>query len=139
MLKAVLDTNIFISTVLGGKISGKICELLIKGKFRLLYTLDLLGELKYVLSTKDLEFNEIEIEKILTFIKAEAIFVQPSKKILLCRDPKDNIVLECASAGKADAIITGDKDLLSIDSFFNIPILTPRQFLSMLHSPGRGT
>jgi len=132
MLKVVIDTNIFISTVLGGKTSGKICELLIKGNFKLLYTLDLLDELRYVLFTKDLEYNKTDIEIILTFIKAEAIFVQPSKKIFLCRDPKDNIVLECASAGKADAIITGDKDLLSMKSFSNIPILTPRQFLNTL-------
>jgi len=133
MLKVVIDTNIFISTVLGGKVSGKICELLVKKKFRLLYTLELLEELKYVLSVKDLEFNEIEIEKILTFIKAEAIFVQPSEKISLCRDPKDNIVLECALAGKADAIVTGDKDLLSMKFFSNIPILTPRQFLKTFY------
>jgi uncharacterized protein len=47
----------------------------------------------------------------------------------ICRDPKDDFILECAETGGADLIVTGDKDLLSLGSFGAIEILTPRRYL----------
>jgi uncharacterized protein len=47
----------------------------------------------------------------------------------VCRDPKDDFILECAETGKADLIVTGDKDLLSLKTYETIKILTPRQYL----------
>ncbi|MCF8358101.1 MAG: putative toxin-antitoxin system toxin component, PIN family [Prolixibacteraceae bacterium] len=49
--------------------------------------------------------------------------------ITLCRDPKDNMYLELALSGKAACIVTGDKDLLVLDPFRNIRIITPKEFL----------
>ena len=47
----------------------------------------------------------------------------------ICRDPKDDFILECAETGKADLIVTGDKDLLSLKTYGAINIFTPRQYL----------
>ncbi len=47
----------------------------------------------------------------------------------VCRDPKDDFILECAVTGSADCIVTGDRDLLSLDPYGAIRILTPRQYL----------
>ena len=47
----------------------------------------------------------------------------------VCRDPKDDFILECAATGRADCIVTGDRDLLSLDPYGAIRILTPRQYL----------
>jgi putative PIN family toxin of toxin-antitoxin system len=49
--------------------------------------------------------------------------------IHVCRDPKDNKFLELAINGKADYIITGDQDLLVLNPFQMIRILTPQEFL----------
>jgi predicted nucleic acid-binding protein len=46
-----------------------------------------------------------------------------------CRDPKDNKFLELAVEAGAACIITGDKDLLVLNPFRNIPIFTPAEFL----------
>ena len=46
-----------------------------------------------------------------------------------CRDPKDDQVLELAVNGRAGAIITGDTDLLALNPFRGIPIITPAEFL----------
>jgi len=54
----------------------------------------------------------------------------------ICRDPKDDFILECAQTGNADLIVTGDKDLLSLKSFGSIQIVTPRQYLDI---SGNGT
>lgn len=61
---------------------------------------------------------------------ANAKVVLPSKKISLCRDPEDNMVLECCLAAKAVILITGDKDLLDIgDLPFDLKIITPQEFI----------
>jgi putative PIN family toxin of toxin-antitoxin system len=73
------------------------------------------------------------------------IFLQKSMRVVVtgklsgvCRDPKDDFILECAVTGNADCIVTGDKDLLSLDPYGSVGILTPRQYLDdAKHSPRR--
>ena len=48
----------------------------------------------------------------------------------VCRDPNDDVVLGTAIAGRCDAVVTGDKDLLDLGSYRDIPILSPRGFWS---------
>ena len=47
-----------------------------------------------------------------------------------CRDPRDDKFLEVAVNGRADLIITGDRDLLELDPFMGIGILTPAAYLA---------
>ena len=62
-------------------------------------------------------------------IEKEALFIEPVVKISECRDPKDNKFLELAVAGKADCIVTGDKDLLVLNPFRGTKIISPIDFL----------
>jgi uncharacterized protein len=61
-------------------------------------------------------------------IFAEGELVAITERVTACRDPKDNKFLELAVNGPADIIISGDDDLLVLDPFRNIPILTPTAF-----------
>ena len=60
-----------------------------------------------------------------------ALTFEPTVRVSDCRDPDDNPVLECALAGAAIAIVTGDRDLLDLHPYRGISILTPRQFLEL--------
>ena len=60
-------------------------------------------------------------------MKSELVNI--TETITVCRDVKDNQFLELAVSGKANFIITGDNDLLILNSFRNIEILTPHLFL----------
>lgn len=61
---------------------------------------------------------------------ARTIIVYPRKKIFLCRDPEDNMLLECCLESKAKFLITGDKDLLDMQPLtFQLKILSPRKFI----------
>jgi uncharacterized protein len=58
---------------------------------------------------------------------AEWVYVEIH--IAACRDPKDDMFLELAVSGNATHMITGDFDLLALDPYENIRIVTPHDFL----------
>lgn len=57
------------------------------------------------------------------------MFIEPTEKTTVCRDEKDNMFLELAVEGKANCIITGDKDLLVLHPFRGIIIISPGNFV----------
>jgi uncharacterized protein len=62
------------------------------------------------------------------FLKV-AEMIEISETITVCRDPKDDKLLEFAVSGAADFLVTGDKDLLILNPFRGVEIITPREFL----------
>ena len=62
------------------------------------------------------------------FIQA-ATFIEVTDRILACRDPKDDKFLELAVSGQAACIVTSDDDLIALNPFRGIPILSVAQFL----------
>lgn len=56
--------------------------------------------------------------------------IEVTEEVRECRDAKDNKFLELAQSGRADHIISGDGDLLVLNPFRGILILTPREFLN---------
>jgi uncharacterized protein len=71
-----------------------------------------------------LEERQIFITKYIT--SSELVTIK--EKIVVCRDVKDNKFLELAVSGNADIIITGDQDLLVLNPFQDIKIITPENF-----------
>ncbi len=94
----------------------------------LLFSENTFKELTHVLFRKKFSLNNEELTRLLKIIESKSSFIVTSEQITLCRDKEDNKVLECAIAGKADFIITGDKDLLTLDKFKDISIVTPADF-----------
>jgi putative PIN family toxin of toxin-antitoxin system len=63
-------------------------------------------------------------------LMATAELVTITERFAACRDPKDDKFLELAVSGQADIIVTGDADLLVLNPFRDIPIVTPATFTS---------
>jgi putative PIN family toxin of toxin-antitoxin system len=81
-------------------------------------------------------FSEVDVRSEMTIFLANSILVKLQGTLTgICRDPKDDFILECALNGNADLIVTGDKDLLSLQSFLGIQIVTPRQYLDRANAP----
>lgn len=74
-------------------------------------------------------------DRFLATLMERAVFPSIRDSFRVCRDPKDDKFLELAVAGKAACIITGDSDLLILDPFHEIPIMTPRRFLDEFVPP----
>ena len=62
-------------------------------------------------------------------MRAHSKLVKVTSKVEVCRDPKDNFLLSLAKDGKADYLITGDKDLLDIGSFGKTRIVLLAKFI----------
>jgi putative PIN family toxin of toxin-antitoxin system len=71
-----------------------------------------------------------EVDEVFTAYLSRAMAVAITGNLFgVCRDAKDDMVLECAMAANASVLVSGDKDLLTLNNYRNIRILTPREFL----------
>jgi putative PIN family toxin of toxin-antitoxin system len=131
-LKAVFDTNIFISAfaIPGGK-AEEAYLLCLKGRFILCSSIPILTETAQKLRDK-FGWEEHKITHLLRTIAGVAFIIRPQSHVHLLPDEPDNRVLECAEEAKADFIVTGDKHLLSLKHFQNIDVITLSDFLKKL-------
>ncbi len=131
-MNILLDTNIIISALcFPFSKPRKAFDLAIKNG-NLLTSEDTFNELKNILLKKKFD-KYIELGLRQEFLKQYSKLcktIQISQKINICRDKKDNKFLELAKNGNADYIITGDSDLLILNPFENIKIITPDAFLN---------
>jgi putative PIN family toxin of toxin-antitoxin system len=129
-LKVVIDTNVLISSIWGGK-PYKIIEMWDQGKILVVVNQDILDEYFVVLNRFHLTEEDIEDITILFLNPNKTIIADSDLRLNIIKsDPEDNKFLECAKTGNADFIISGDKHLLGIDSFENIKIVTVNDFLN---------
>jgi len=74
-----------------------------------------------------------EVEEVFAFYLAEATQVKVRGDLRgICRDPKDDMVFECAVLADARFIVSGDKDILAVKAYKGISTVTPREFLRLL-------
>ncbi len=97
----------------------------------LLLSAAVLAEVHDVLSRDALRryIDEGDLQDFLAALVREAEWVDPDVDVVACRDPKDDKFLTLAVAGQATYIVTGDRDLLVLDPFQQIRIVSPRMFL----------
>jgi len=132
-MKVVIDTNIWISYLLGGLLQ-RIDEKIISKKVKVVVSDEMLKELSEVLSRPRFKniFTVERIKELFSLFDSYAIVVSPSQKVSVCRDEKDNFLLEVALEGEADYLITGDEDLLVLNPFHNTKIVRPKDFEEIL-------
>ena len=140
MIRAVIDTNILVrASIRPQGTVGPVLSELRDGKYRLIYSDELLKELVDVLGRPRLrtkyQLGEERIKTVLDLILLRGELVSPTRKIEACRDPDDNKVLEAAVSAGADIIISGDEDLLVLNPFEGVPIVGPAAFLARLGTP----
>jgi hypothetical protein len=130
MLRAVFDTNVYISALItrGGRAEDAFLRVL-ENKAACYTSLAILTETAKKLREK-FHWADAEIIDALKLISALAAVVKPSAKLSLLNDDPDNRILECAHKADADVIVTGDRHLLRLKKFAGIRILTIAEFLN---------
>lgn len=116
---------------------GRVFDLAVEGRYNLILSQELLAEVERVLFYPKFVPHLTRIKRtpnaLLATIKAtiEIVTAVPLSETVV-RDPKDVAVLACAIGGKADYIVSGDKDLLVLNPFRGIPIVNPEAFFESL-------
>ena len=134
MRRVVLDTNIIISSALGGALEI-ILDKWVEEAFQVVVTSEILDEYLEVLNRPKFKIKQTTIDKITRYIYLFAEFVAPEERIhFIEADPKDDKFLDAAVAGDAEYIVSGDKHLLELKEFRQISILSAREFLDWLEN-----
>jgi len=137
---AVMDTNVFVSGLLGGGTTSALLDAWLDQRFDLVTSRELLEELADVISRPRFSGLILADERngLLELIFQQGIIVESTIETPLCRDPKDYPVMAAAIAGHADFLVTGDADLLHDArlrlemSALGTEVLDVRQFLDAL-------
>ena len=126
-MRVVLDTNVLISAFIARGLCVEVFEAVL-AHHQLVVSAGLLGEFERTLRDK-LGFDPTRVDRALALLRrvGESVQVEPLTAPV-CRDPDDDMVLARARSGRAACIVTGDDDLLTLERFEGIPILSPRQF-----------
>ncbi|HUD44493.1 MAG TPA: putative toxin-antitoxin system toxin component, PIN family [Patescibacteria group bacterium] len=137
MHRIVLDTNIFVSgAALSKTPPSQLLDAWRKDKFILVTSPQIIKEIKEVLLRpkvlKVTSFTEDEAKEYIEEIEQRAFITDGSYSVeKLQNDPDDNMILACAIEGKADFIITGDKQsLLPLKEYHGIKILTAADYVN---------
>lgn len=134
-MRVVADTNVFLSALLFGGLPGEFLRLALTRKLALVTSAALLDELDEKLRGK-FAISDHDARTIRAKLEANAELVNPDLQLhVVTDDPDDNRVLECAVAGKADYIVSGDRHLLRIGNYEGIAIASVRQFLEAARLP----
>jgi putative PIN family toxin of toxin-antitoxin system len=132
-LRFVFDTNVLVSALLLPDSKPRHALDLALRKGKVLLSFAVLAELYEVLSRKQFR-RYIDEEDIRTFVAAltrEAQWVNVDVRITACRDSRDDKFLELAVSGHATHMVTGDSDLLALNPFQRIQIVTPQAILKL--------
>ena len=135
--KLVLDTNTIVSAFFWEGNEAELLRKIEQGKAKLYITNGILKEVKEVIRRP--KFNEVMKKAGLTpdqimqkIVSLSHLVIAQKITVKVCRDEKDNKFLECAESAKADYLVSGDKDLLSLKEYKEILIVRTGRMLQLL-------
>lgn len=113
-----------------GKTILKLKERIAEGKIKVIVTERLLEEIKDVAPRTRFEkyFKDNDLKVFLHYLESISSKIEITSDVNVCRDEKDNYLLALALDSNADYIVTGDKDLLSLGTFFKTKIIRFSKF-----------
>lgn len=128
-VRVVIDTGVWVSFLIG-KVLKKLGDYLKKESIEILFSDELFEELFEVLHRPKIKkyIKEDQVFEIIGIIFHKAEWVEITSTTEICRDEKDNFLLDLAKSGHADYLITGDEDLLTIKNFEGTEIINFREF-----------
>ena len=132
-MRVVIDTNIWISFLIGKTLIG-LRDAIIFGRITILFSEELFAELIEVLQRPKFKkyFSATAIEQLIVLLYDRVEWIEITRHFDDCRDKKDNFLLDLSVSGHADYLVTGDDDLLTLNPFYGIEIVSYRTFQDSL-------
>ena len=129
-MKIVLDTNVLISGIFWGGHPKKILEMVVKGTVKLYATESIVKEYFRIIEKIGKKNPSIVNEWKMLLLDLLNI-IEATEEISICRDEYDDMFIECAVACGAKYIVSGDEDLLVLEKYREIQIITPKKYLEI--------
>lgn len=132
VLRVILDTNLWISFLISKRFQG-IDNLIEQGIVRLIFSNELIEEFIEVVSRPKFKkyFSFNDIERIFSLFEEYGELVKVTSNINICRDKKDNFLLNLSIDSTCDFLITGDNDLLILKKIKNTKIVSIAEFMKI--------
>ncbi len=132
-MRIVLDTNVIVAAFAARGLCAEVFEICISDH-TIVFSEQILVEVERNL-TKKIKVPDTVVQDIIGYIRKNGDIVEPHEMDdSICRDKDDIKIIGTALKGKAQFIITGDDDLLTLKTFGDIRIITPRRFWEILRS-----
>lgn len=136
MLGVTADTNVYVSALAFGGKPLQILEIAAQGLIRLSISDAILQETIRVLGGK-FRWEDAALREVDALLRSIAEVVAPTQAVDVVKsDPPDNRVLECAAEAKSDYIVSGDRDLLKLAHFGDMPIVRVQDLLKAVREHG---
>jgi len=133
MLKFTLDTNTFISATISKGNEYEILKLAKDGKIKIISSLEIIKEFREVISRRKFGFSQKQIDNVTKQILSISDLIVPIIKLKIVKDdPDDDKILECAVSGSVDYVVSGDRHLLDLKEYDNIPIIKTAEALKII-------
>jgi len=134
-MRVVLDTNVLIAAFIARGVCAELVEHCVL-HHAIVLSEAILVELREKLIGK-FKIGDAEADEAVTLLRTRMEVVAPQALAQpVCRDADDDVVLATAITGQADCIVTGDKDLLVLQRYLNVSIVSPSQFADFEASHG---
>lgn len=132
-MRAVVDTNVVISSIFWAGIPRKIVEAWLEGAFNLVVCDEIIQEYQQIFKRISNKYDRVESDELLQLIVQHADFYPVVPNVgPECRDPKDQIFLDLAVIANAKYLVSGDKDLLAVEQYPGGSVIKPKPFLDLL-------
>lgn len=141
MPKAVLDSTVLVSAFLTkAGISRQLLQESEEGAFQICTAEEILDEtqrvlLEYPRIRKRYHYSDEAVTEYVSLLRVVTQVITPLPKIKpVVRDPNDDMIIACAVKAKAQYIVTRDKDLLDLESYHRITIISPEEFMQLVNA-----
>ena len=131
--RVIIDTNLWISFLITNNLNI-LSELFLFERFQIIFSDELFNEFLDVARRPKFKkyFDEKSVQLLIENISEKLEFIEVASAITICRDLKDNFILALSIDGNADYIVTGDKDLLSLNGFKGKKIISINEFIKII-------
>lgn len=140
MIRAVLDTNTIVSAIINTdkSVSQEIYQNSKDKHFLLIISTSILAEVEDVIHRARImrfhKYSAQQLQRIVKELTNISYIVSGKIEIEVIRDPDDNKIISAALEGKADYIVSRDRDLFDLNEYLGIKIITPERFMGILRA-----
>jgi putative PIN family toxin of toxin-antitoxin system len=130
--RVIIDTNLWISFLISNKLN-ELDSLIDTGVIKLIFSNELIEEFLEVTNRPKFKkyFKKADVDALLNQIQNQGELIKVKSNLNICRDEKDDFLLNLSIDSKADYLVTGDNDLLILGKIKKTNITSWSDFLSI--------